>query len=35
MVMDPDEQIRANRMALLQRIVILADSVADLRKIVE
>lgn len=35
MVMDPDEQIRANRMSLLQRIVILADSVADLRKIVE
>lgn len=35
MVMDPDERVRTNRMALLQRIVILADSVADLRKIVE
>ncbi len=35
MVMDPDPAVRGNRMALLQRIVTMADQVADLRKIVE
>jgi len=35
MVMDPDLDVRANRMSLLQRIVAMADSMADLRKIVE
>ena len=35
MVMDKDEAIRANRMSLLQRIVTMADNIADLRKIVD
>lgn len=35
MVMDPDPAVRGNRMALLQRVVAMADSVADLRKIVD
>ena len=35
MVMDPDENIRNNRMALLNRIVAMSDAIADLREIVE
>jgi len=35
MVMDPDEKIRRNRVAMLDRIVVMSDAIADLREIVE